>query len=202
MTTKTMKKTQVEAELEPMVAQAEVAVEKTEARAKKATKAAAQHVENVIEDTSTGARKMLKVRVPKPVRKAYLASLGAVSMAQDETETLFNKLVEQGASAEKEGRRWITRVARRQRQQTEKAADVVEERVETYTDRVEETVEKVLTRLNIPTRDRIEQTVESALAKLNVPTKTDIDRLSVKIAELATKVDELKVVGNGHKADA
>ena len=196
------KKTVVEAEVEPKMEKAEAVIDKTEVKAKKATKVAATKVEEVIEETAQGSRRLLKVQFPKPVRTVYLAGLGAVSMAQDETETIINKLVEQGTEAEKEGRQWLNRVVKQQRKQTEKAADEVEERVENYTDRVEETVEKILARLNIPTRDRVEHTVESALSRLNVPTKNDIDRLSAKIAELSEKVDSLKAVNNGHKVEA
>lgn len=201
MPTKT-KKTVVEAEVEPKMEQAEAVVDKAETKAKKAAKVAATKVEEVIEETADGSRRLLKVQFPKPVRTVYLAGLGAVSMAQDETETVFHKLVEQGTEAEKEGRQWLTRMMKRQRKQTEKAADEVEVRVEGYTDRLEETVEKMLNRLNIPTKDRVEHTVETALAKLNVPTKNDIDRLSAKIAELSEKVDSLKAVNNGHKVEA
>lgn len=200
MPTKT-KKTPV---MEPTVEMTEAVeiIEKTEEKVKKAPKTVVQQVEEAMGENSKRARKLLKVRVPKPVRTAYLAGLGAMSMAQDETEHFIDKLVEQGTQAEKEGRRWITRVVKQQRKQTEKAADKVEERVEEYTDRFEAQVEKVLNRLNIPTRERIEQTVETALAKLNVPTKGDIDRLSSKITELTMKVDELKVGANGHKVEA
>ena len=41
-------------------------------------------------------------------------------------------------------------------------------------------------------QDRVEQTVEKVLTRLNVPTKADIDRLSRQIAELSQKVEELK----------
>ncbi len=196
------KKTVVEAEAEPKMEKAEAVVDKVETRAKKVNKAASTKVEEVIEETAAGSRRLLKVQFPKPVRTVYLAGLGAVSMAQDETETVMHKLVEQGTEAEKEGRQWLTRMVKRQRKQTEKAADEVEVRVEGYTDRVEETVEKILARLNIPTRDRVEHTVENALSRLNVPTKNDIDRLSAKIAELSEKVDNLKAVNNGHKVEA
>ena len=196
------KKTVVEAEAEPKMEKAEAMVDKAEVKAKKANKATATKVEEVIEETAEGSRRLLKVQFPKPVRTVYLAGLGAVSLAQDETGTIINKLVEQGTEAEKEGRQWLNRMVKQQRKQTEKAADEVEVRVENYTDRVEETVEKILARLNIPTKDRVEHTVENALAKLNVPTKNDIDRLSAKIAELSEKVDNLKAVNNGHKVEA
>lgn len=191
------KKTVAETEAEPKMEQAEAMVDKAEVKAKKANKVAATKVEEVIEETAEGSRRLLKVQFPKPVRTVYLAGLGAVSMAQDETETIIHKLVEQGTEAEKEGRQWLNRMVKQQRKQTEKAADEVEVRVENYTDRIEDTVEKVLARLNIPTKDRVEHTVENALAKLNVPTKNDIDRLSAKIAELSEKVDSLKAVNNG-----
>lgn len=118
------------------------------------------------------AKGMLQM-VPHEVRRVYLASIGALSMAWDETESLFNKLVDEGETAEKTGRQWFKRVAKESKETQEKVTGQVDERFEKGQDRVEQTVEKVLTRLN-------------------VPTKADIDRLSRQIAELSQKVEELK----------
>ena len=115
----------------------------------------------------------MRQRVPQEVRRVYLASIGALSMAWDETEEMFNKLVDEGETAEKNGRQWFKRVAKESKETQEKVAGPVEERLEKGQDRVEQTVEKVL-------------------ARLNVPTKADIDRLSRQIAELSQKVEELK----------
>ncbi|MFN8482154.1 MAG: phasin family protein [Anaerolineae bacterium] len=131
--------------------------------------------EQVVEAAEAAAEPVKGVlqMVPHEVRRVYLASIGALSMAWDETESMFNKLVDEGETAEKSGRQWFKRVAKESKETQEKVTGQVDERFEKSQDRVEQTVEKVLTRLN-------------------VPTKADIDRLSRQIVELSQKVEELK----------
>ncbi len=155
VTTKKVKAPEVEVPVK-----AEVSV-----NGEKVAEAVAEPVEGVV--------KAVRQRVPQEVRRVYLASIGALSMAWDETEEMFNKLVDEGETAEKNGRQWFKRVAKESKETQEKVAGPVEERLEKGQDRVEQTVEKVL-------------------ARLNVPTKADIDRLSRQIAELSQKVEELK----------
>ncbi|MFN8471309.1 MAG: phasin family protein [Anaerolineae bacterium] len=126
-----------------------------------------------VAEPAEGAVKGVLQMVPHEVRRVYLASIGALSLAWDETEGLFNKLVDEGESAEKEGRQWFKRVAKESKETQDKVTGQVDERFEKGHDRVEQTVEKVL-------------------ARLNVPTKADIDRLSRQIVELSQKVEELK----------
>ncbi len=100
------------------------------------------------------------------VRKTFLASIGAVATAQEELEVLVNRLVEKGEKAEREGRKTFKEAVERRRRQTSRLEKQLDERIETV--------------------------VEKVLARMNVPTKSDIDRLSAKIAELTHKVEELK----------
>ena len=132
----------------------------------------AEVAEAVVEPVE-GAVKTVRQRVPQEVRRVYLASIGALSLAWDETEGLFKRLVDEGETAEKSGRQWFKRVAKESKETQDKVTDSVDERLEKGQDRIEHTVERVLTRLN-------------------VPTKADIDRLSRQIAELSQKVEELK----------
>ena len=162
--------------MEAKVTTKKVKVPEVEVPVKAEVKVDAEKVADVAEtvtEQAEGVVKTVRQRVPQEVRRVYLASIGALSMAWDETEEMFNKLVDEGETAEKNGRQWFKRVAKESRETQDKVTHPVEERFEKGQDRVEQTVEKVLTRLN-------------------VPTKADIDRLSRQIAELSQKVDELK----------
>jgi poly(hydroxyalkanoate) granule-associated protein len=98
-------------------------------------------------------------------RKVLLAGVGVVALAQEEAEAFVNKLVERGELAEKDGRQLIKDMMERRK----KAAEEVEE----------EEVD-------------LDVRIERILHRLNVPTKSDIDALSRQITALTQKVDELK----------
>jgi len=108
-------------------------------------------------------------KAPSPfidaARNVLLASIGAVVVAQEEIETVVNKLVERGELAEKDGRKLVKDLVERRKQKREGTrGDMGEE---------------------------LERRVEELLHRLNVPTKRDIDALSAKITALSRKVDEL-----------
>ena len=99
-------------------------------------------------------------------RKVLLAGIGAMALAQDEAESFVNRLVERGELAEKDGRQLITDIVERRKQKAEEAAEEVEHDLDVR-------VERILQRMNIPTRN-------------------DINALSRQITALSNKVDELK----------
>jgi poly(hydroxyalkanoate) granule-associated protein len=96
------------------------------------------------------------------LRRMFLASIGAAVIAQEEIETLVNKLVERGEIAEKDGKKLINEMMDKRKTKT---ADV--------------TVE-------------INKNVENVLARMNIPTKADVEALGQKINALSRKVDDLK----------
>jgi poly(hydroxyalkanoate) granule-associated protein len=100
--------------------------------------------------------------VLESVRKALLAGIGAVALAQDEAESLVNKLVERGQIAEKDGRKLIGELMEKRKKSTKMAEQELDKRL------------------------------EELLGRMNVPTKADLDALSAKITTLTKKVDELK----------
>lgn len=100
------------------------------------------------------------------VRKTFLAGVGAMATAQEEIGDIVNRLVEKGEQAEREGRKMFKQTIERRRKETARLEKQLDERVETV--------------------------VEKVMARMNVPTKSDIDRLSAKIAELSHKVEDLK----------
>jgi poly(hydroxyalkanoate) granule-associated protein len=95
-------------------------------------------------------------------RKILLASIGAVSLAQEEIETFVNQLVERGEVAERDGRRLLSDVMERRKNQVKEVESDLEARI------------------------------EDVLSRLNVPTKADIEALGSKIMSLTRKVDALK----------
>jgi poly(hydroxyalkanoate) granule-associated protein len=96
------------------------------------------------------------------LRRLFLASIGAVVIAQEELEALVNKLVERGELAEKDGKKLMGEMMDKRKTKT---ADVSGE---------------------------ISKNIESVLSRMNIPTKADVDVLGQKINALSKKVDELK----------
>jgi len=96
------------------------------------------------------------------LRRVLLAGVGAVALAQEEIEDFVNKLVERGEIAEKDGRQLVNDIMKRRREKAQKAQESLDNRIENLLDR------------------------------MNIPTRKDIETLSAKIAMLAEKVDELK----------
>ena len=78
------------------------------------------------------------------LRRLVLASIGAVALTRDETESFVNKLVERGEIAQKDGERLLNEVQTRLRQNRPKV------------EQVEGSVEQLLNRLNIPSKRDID----------------------------------------------
>ena len=96
------------------------------------------------------------------LRRMFLATIGAAVIAQEEIETLVNKLVERGEIAEKDGKKLINEMMDKRKTKT---SDVSGE---------------------------INKNIETVLNRMNIPTKADVDALGQKISALSKKVDELK----------
>jgi polyhydroxyalkanoate synthesis regulator phasin len=96
------------------------------------------------------------------LRKALLAGIGAVAIAQEEIDDLVEKLVERGEIAEKDGKKLIHEITEKRKRQTKK------------------------------TEDQVSKRIEDVLDRMSVPKKADIDALGEKINELSAKVDGLK----------
>jgi polyhydroxyalkanoate synthesis regulator phasin len=95
-------------------------------------------------------------------RRMMLATIGAAAIAQDEVEDLVDRLVERGEIAEKDGKKLV-------REMTEKRKG--------RATKVEEEFSKQ---------------VERVLDRMNIPSKADVEALSQKIMALSKKIDELK----------
>jgi poly(hydroxyalkanoate) granule-associated protein len=95
-------------------------------------------------------------------RKVLLAGIGVMALAQDEIEDFVNRMTECGEIAEQEGKKLVHEVMDKRKVSRQQVEEEVTRRIEKILDR------------------------------MNIPTKADIDVLSEKIAALSRKVDELK----------
>ena len=113
-----------------------------------------------------------QTRRPRPIkltaamRRLFLAGIGAAALAQEELETLVNRLVEKGEIVEEDGRKLLKETFERRKRE------------------VEETEKEI--------DARIERIVTQVLAQLNIPTRSDIETLNQRIAELTKKIEELQ----------
>lgn len=107
-------------------------------------------------------------------RKVVLAGVGAAAMTADEAGGILNKLVERGELAESD----ITILLGSSPPESDEDEVASPPLVK---DMTRKTGEGAV----------LEESVEAILAKLNVPTKNDIDDLSSKIAELNRKISKL-----------
>ncbi len=106
------------------------------------------------------------------VRKALLASLGTVALTADEAGDLFSRLVERGEIAESDAQKIMSDL----RAQTRKR---------------EEDATKTRDEMNKKAGKALEDSVETILSRLNVPNKAEIEELSRKIGLLSEKVNTL-----------
>jgi len=105
-------------------------------------------------------------------RKALMASLGAMAMTLEETNEFIDKLVERGEMAEADVQKLITDL---------RAHSNEREKV------VGEARKNMVNKAGMA----LEESVEVILNRLNVPTKTEIEELSKKIGALNQKVSAL-----------
>lgn len=106
------------------------------------------------------------------VRKVLLSSLGAVALTMDEANELLAKMVERGEVAESDVQKMLGELrAQRERSEAEAA--------------------KTRDDLTKKASNTLEDSVETILTRLNVPNKSDIEDLSRKIGHLNEKVSAL-----------
>ena len=99
------------------------------------------------------------------VRRVLMAGVGAVVLTQEQIEDFVNKLVERGEIADGDARKLLS--------------DVLERR------------KSILQGGTKKAEEEYEKRVEGLLSRMNIPTKSEIDSLSVTIANLSDKVDQL-----------
>ncbi len=104
-------------------------------------------------------------QVVEVFRRLILAGIGAVALTRDEAENLIKRLVERGEIAQKDGERLLNETVERFQQPAQTSTNLAQQ---------------------------VESNFEQFLNRLNIPSKRDIDELSVKIAQLASRVEELR----------
>ena len=90
------------------------------------------------------------------VRKVLLASLGGVALTADEAGEVFNRLVDRGEIAESDAQKIIGDLRAQSRRREEDAAKTRDEMARKANAALEDSVETILTRLNVPNKSEIE----------------------------------------------
>lgn len=143
-----------------------------------------RHVRKVAREVATqmkqGAQDLEKNPLAQAAHKVLLAGIGAAALAQDEVEDFVNRLVERGSIAEADGKRMVKEVLEERRAQMSRAGD----RAQDVAAGVSEGSRRFV--------DDLEQRIEGVLTRMNIPSKDEIEALSAKITSLTKKVDELK----------
>ena len=103
------------------------------------------------------------------VRKVLLASVGSMALTADEASELFTRLVERGEIAESDAQKIVAELRSQGRKREEEASQAREE-------------------ISKKAGIALEDSVETILNRLNVPNKAEIEELSRKIGLLNEKV--------------
>lgn len=99
------------------------------------------------------------------LRRVMLAGVGAVALAQEEYQTIIDKLVAKGEIAEKDGKKLLSDLFARQK----KAAKEGSSRL----------------------TGALDSRIERIFHKMHIPTKSDVATLAQRIEELNDKLDKL-----------
>lgn len=117
--------------------------------------------------------KKLQDDLKESAHKIWLAGLGALAAAEQEGSKMFNRLVDRGRDVESRGK-----------VDFKEQVDQAKEKVGQAKAKVEDTVENWTAKLD--------ETVTSALHRLGVPTREEIRTLTQRVEELNAKVEQLK----------
>jgi len=91
------------------------------------------------------------------VRKVLLASIGGVALTADEVAEIFNRLVERGELAESDAQKIVADLRSQGRVRNEEAAKARDDVTKKAGMALEDSVETILTRLNVPNKHEIEE---------------------------------------------
>jgi poly(hydroxyalkanoate) granule-associated protein len=98
------------------------------------------------------------------VKRLILAGIGAMALTKDEVDEFLDKLVERGEIAEKDARSILKEALARQRERAEEMGE----------------------------RLKLEEKIEEVLDRMNLPKKEDIEELQQRIVELSRKLDTIR----------
>jgi poly(hydroxyalkanoate) granule-associated protein len=148
------------------------------------TQKAVRRVRDTADQVKQGAQDLEKNPLVVAAHKVLLAGIGAAALAQEEIEDFINRLVERGSIAEADGRRMAKDILDQRRKQMERAGEKAQEVATEMRSSMTEGPKKIA--------DDLEQRIEGVLARMNIPTKEEVETLTAKITALTHKVDELK----------
>jgi poly(hydroxyalkanoate) granule-associated protein len=150
----------------------------------KAVRRVREGVQQASDQVKMGAQDLEKNPLVVAAHKVLLASIGAAALAQEEIEDFINRLVERGSIAEADGRRMAKDILDQRKKQMERAGERAQEVATEMRSSMAEGPKKIA--------DDLEQRIEGVLARMNIPTKEEVETLTAKITALTHKVDELK----------
>jgi poly(hydroxyalkanoate) granule-associated protein len=137
-----------------------------------------------------GTASKLGTPVVESAREVWLAGLGALKIAQQESgkvleqgSKLFDRLVEEGGKLENKTRGDLEGVVADVRGEIENRMSGVKERTDAVRKQASDNWDKL--------EKIFEERVARALASLGIPTSDDITRLSARVQELAAQVSAL-----------
>lgn len=148
------------------------------------TQKAVRRVRDTADQVKQNAQDLEKNPMVVAAHKVLLAGIGAAALAQEEIEDFINRLIERGSIAESDGRRMAKDILDKRRKQMERAGEKVQDVAEEVRSSVTEGPKKLA--------DDLEQRIEGVLTRMNIPTKEEVETLTSKITALTHKVDELK----------
>lgn len=111
--------------------------------------------------------------IRESAHKVWLAALGAVSVAEDESSKFFTSLVDKGSEIEARGKARI-----------DKATDSVTGKVKDAKELAGDTFDRL--------GKNMDEQVAETLGRLGVPTRDEIQTLTKRVEELNRKMDRLK----------
>ena len=153
-------------------------IKKTATDALDSAKSTAEAVQQDLTDAAADAR--------DAVQKVFLAGLGALAVAGEESSKTFKTLVSKGESVELPGigGERIQQARQQLAAQADKAQDAVEGRVKGARDTAVDTVDKA--------EDRVQEAVATVMKRLGVPTREEITSLTASVERLTKHVERLK----------
>ncbi len=115
--------------------------------------------------------------------RLLLTSLGAIAITAEDARDFINRLVERGEAAESDVQKWV---------------EDLQARGQAHSAELQQIHQNALKKTNVV----VEEQVETILGRLNVPTRNDIEELSEKISALAQKVSALQAKRKGASTHA
>ena len=139
-------------------------------------------------------KKSLHEDVQESMQKIWLAGLGALAAAEEESSKLFQTLVERGEDYQKRGRAEVEKV----KEAVEDAAERVEEGAEKAAESAKSQVENLWDKVE----DRFDDLVAGALRRAGVPSRDEIAKLTERVEALTNAVRNMQGDAQGEKSDA